>query len=212
MNINPARSLASALLSTALLLAICLPAGMAQDDAQNDMNRASPVVERFQNQLIEVMKAARRLGYRGRYAKLALAVRRSHDIATIARISVGDYWDGLNRQQRATLIETFGELSVSTYAHRFDGYDGERFQTQSSGALSANVAGVQSILTQADGDQIRFDYVLHKTDRGWRIVNIVVDGVSDLALKRAEYTEILGRDGFNALIAALQEKIDANAE
>ncbi|MGH8502316.1 MAG: ABC transporter substrate-binding protein [Gammaproteobacteria bacterium] len=204
MNINPARRLAGALLS-ALLLAMS-PAGVTQDDAQR------AVVERFQNELIEVMKAAQQLGYRGRYAKLAPAVRRSHDIATIARISVGAYWDGLNPQQRAALIETFGELSVSTYAHRFDGYDGEHFQTQSSGALGANVAGVQSMFTQAGGDRIRFDYVLHKTDRGWRIVNIVVDGVSDLALKRAEYTEILGSDGFNALIAALQEKIDANAE
>ncbi len=170
------------------------------------------VVERFQQELISAMKAAEQLGYRGRYARLAPAVRRSHDIAAISRISVGSYWDGLDRAQQARLVETFGDLSISTYAERFGGYSGERFDTQSSGDLSAEVAGVRSLLMKADGGEIQFDYVLHKDDRGWRIVNIVVDGVSDLALKRAEYAEILSRDGFHALIAALKEKIAANAQ
>lgn len=214
MNLERARNLARTLLSAALLLALAAPAGAAQDNAQDGMKDESPtaVVERFQNELIAVMKAAEQLGYHGRYARLAPAVRGSHDLATIARISVGAYWDGLSEKQRTTLIETFGELSIGTYARRFDGYSGQTFQTQSSGELGADVAGVQSLFMQPDDEPIRFDYVLHKDDRGWRIVNIVAEGVSDLALKRAEYAEILGRDGFDALIAALQEKIAANAE
>lgn len=182
--------------------------------AQADVEPGSPVavVERFQKELISVMKAAEQLGYQGRFARLAPAVRRSHDMGTIARISVGAYWDGLDAAQRTRLIETFAELSIATYAQRFDGYAGEQFQTQSSGELSAEVAGVRSLLTQADGGEIRFDYLLRKDDGRWRIVNIVVDGVSDLALKRGEYAEILNRDGFDALIAALDKKIAASAE
>ncbi len=169
------------------------------------------VVERFQQELISAMKAAEQLGYRGRYARLAPAVRRSHDIAAISRISVGSYWDGLQPAQQAKLVKTFARLSISTYAERFDGYSGERFETQSSGDLSADVAGVRSLFTKSDGGEIQFDYLLRNDERGWRIVNIVIDGVSDLALKRAEYAEILSRDGFDALIAALEEKTAANA-
>lgn len=168
------------------------------------------VVERFQQELISAMKAAEQLGYRGRYARLAPAVRRSHDIAAISRISVGSYWDGLQPAQQAKLVKTFARLSISTYAERFDGYSGERFETQSSGDLSADVAGVRSLFTKSDGGEIQFDYLLRNDERGWRIVNIVIDGVSDLALKRAEYAEILSRDGFDALIAALEEKTAAN--
>jgi len=168
------------------------------------------VVERFQQELISAMKAAEQLGYRGHYARLAPAVRRSHDIAAISRISVGSYWDGLQPAQQAKLVKTFARLSISTYAERFDGYSGERFETQSSGDLSADVAGVRSLFTKSDGGEIQFDYLLRNDERGWRIVNIVIDGVSDLALKRAEYAEILSRDGFDALIAALEEKTAAN--
>lgn len=210
MNLDRAASVLWIPLTVALSLVLTVPGIAAQSELETESPAA--VVERFQNELVSVMKAAEQLGYRGRYARLAPAVRRSHDIATIARISVGAYWDGLDDAQRTRLIETFEELSIATYAHRFDGYSGERFETQSSGDLSAEVAGVRSLFTTADGGEVHFDYVLHKDNRGWRIVNIVVDGVSDLALKRAEYAEILSRDGFDALIAALKEKIAANAE
>jgi len=49
--------------------------------------------------------------------------------------------------------------------------------------------------------------VLHQTDGRWRIANILFDGVSDLAIKRGEYRAILQRDGFQALIDMIREKI-----
>jgi phospholipid transport system substrate-binding protein len=54
---------------------------------------------------------------------------------------------------------------------------------------------------------VRFDYVLRQTKDGWRIVNVLADGVSDLALKRVEYRAILQRDGFQGLIDMLKEKV-----
>jgi len=42
-------------------------------------------------------------------------------------------------------------------------------------------------------------------------MNIIADGVSDLALKRSEYTSVLSREGFDALIAKMNEKIESYA-
>jgi phospholipid transport system substrate-binding protein len=50
---------------------------------------------------------------------------------------------------------------------------------------------------------------LRETKDGWRIINIMANGVSDLALKRVEYRSILERDGFPALIDMLKKKIAA---
>ena len=47
----------------------------------------------------------------------------------------------------------------------------------------------------------------HLVGDGWRIINILADGVSDLALKRVEYRAILQRDGFPKLIDMLKKKI-----
>lgn len=186
-----------------LLVALCTPPspGIAEE------RRPAEVVEQFQQTLAEVMKEADALGYEGRYERLAPAVRQSHALSEIARVAVGRYWDRLSEAQRSSLVETFGELSIATYAHRFDGYSGERFETVSVEHLGPDQALVRSRLIEADGNTIGFDYLLRREDDNWRIVNIIVNGVSDLALKRAEYTSIIRRQGFDTLIAKLKEKI-----
>jgi phospholipid transport system substrate-binding protein len=175
--------------------------------APADEPDAKQVIAQFQDTLIGVMKDAKSLGYKGRYDKLAPEVQASHDLPLIARVSAGQYWDGLNEQQRALLIKTFTELSVATYASRFDEYSGEHFQMVGEQPLRRGDVLVQSVLIKANGDKVHFDYQLRKTENTWRIINIVVDGVSDLALKRAEYTSILQDKGFDALLAKLNDKI-----
>ena len=66
---------------------------------------------------------------------------------------------------------------------------------------------MRSQLIKSDGGIVNFDYVLHQTEGKWRITNILFDGVSDLAIKRGEYRAIMQRDGFQALIEMLKEKI-----
>jgi phospholipid transport system substrate-binding protein len=50
--------------------------------------------------------------------------------------------------------------------------------------------------------------MLKESEHNWRIINISANGVSDLALKRSEYTSILQKEGFDSLITKINEKID----
>lgn len=65
---------------------------------------------------------------------------------------------------------------------------------------------MRSRMVPLKGDPISFDYILRPGKGGWRIVNILAEGVSDLALKRVEYRAILQRDGFSTLIDMLKKK------
>jgi len=49
---------------------------------------------------------------------------------------------------------------------------------------------------------------LHRDGEQWRIVNIVVDGVSDLALKRAEYGRLMDAGGFQAVLDELAQQTE----
>ena len=48
-------------------------------------------------------------------------------------------------------------------------------------------AQVQTAIVRPGEADIPLEYLLQQKDGAWRIINIVADGVSDLALKRAEY-------------------------
>jgi phospholipid transport system substrate-binding protein len=165
------------------------------------------VIQRFQDTLLSVMKQAQSLGYDGRYKQLAPVVSATHDLAAIARVSVGRYWEALSAAQRDKLVDTFSRLSIATYAARFDGYSGETFSTPVLERHNTDRALVRTDLNQSDGEKVSFNYQLHNADGQWRIVNIITNGVSDLAMKRAEYTSVIKKDGFDALIGKLEEKI-----
>ncbi|WP_150051222.1 MULTISPECIES: ABC transporter substrate-binding protein [Methylomonas] len=170
---------------------------------------ARQVVDEFQNQLIDVMKQGKDLGFQGRYDKLEAAVKKSHDLPKIARIVVGKQWEDLTPEQQTQLEDVFSRLSVSAYAHNFKDFSGESFNFVSEEETGRGGVIVHTNLKIPGEKDVKFDYMMKKKDDGWQIINIIADGVSDLALKRSDYTSVLNREGFDALIAKIKEKIQS---
>lgn len=170
------------------------------------------VVEEFQNALIEVMKQGKTLGYKGRYDKLSPAIMRSHDLTKIARIVVGKEWESLTPEQQNSLTDVFTKLSIASYAHNFKDFFGESFTFDSEEETSRGGVVVHTTLNIPNDKPVKFDYMLKEKTNGWAIINIIANGVSDLALKRSEYTSILQRQGFDALITQINDKIASYAK
>lgn len=173
---------------------------------------AARVVTELQESIMTMMKKGRDLGYTGRYQSITPAVEKTHDLDTIARLVVGKHWKELDANQRSAFMETFKNLSISTYAGRFKDYGGEQFKVLSETSLKrGNRKLVASHLVKSDGEKISFNYILHQVHNQWKIISVSVNGVSDLALKRAEYGGILRKDGFPNLIERLKNQIDKHA-
>jgi phospholipid transport system substrate-binding protein len=162
------------------------------------------VVERLQSGLLALMRAADTLGFDGRARVLEPLFDDTHDSPAIAELSLKDAWSGLTAAQRAEFTAELRALAIATYAGRFAGFSGERFQVDSDKPVRGGGAMVRTTLVKADGSRVALDYLLHRAEGRWRILNIVADGVSDLALKRAEYASLLAREGFAGLLATLR--------
>lgn len=193
--------------SLSLLLLVCLSSSAVAEEVS-----ARQVVEEFQNQLLGVMRQGKELGFQGRYDKLDVAVKKSHDLPKIARIVVGKQWEELAPEQQSKLESVFSKLSVSAYAHNFKDYSGESFSFASEEETGRGGVVIHTNLHIPGEKDVKFDYMMKKKDDGWQIINIIADGVSDLALKRSDYTSVLSRDGFDALIAKITEKIESYAK
>lgn len=187
---------------------LCLLTAVNAVAEEKSGTSARAVVEKFQAELIEVMKNGKQLGFAGRYDKLYDSVSNSHDLTKIARIVVGKEWEKLSSEQQDKLIDVFSRLSVASYAHNFKEYAGESFVFDSEEETARGGFVVHSRLIVPDDKPVKFDYMLKEIGSSWRIINIIANGVSDLALKRSEYTTILQREGFDALIKKINEKID----
>ena len=191
----------------ALSCLLCLAANTAYALEQSH-SKARQIVEKFQDDLIGVMKNGKALGYSGRYDKLKESVSNSHDLSKIARIVVGKEWEKLTEPQQQQLSDVFSKLSIASYAHNFKDYSGESFTFETEEETKLGGSVIHTVLNIPDDKPVKFDYMLKEKGDSWRIINIIANGVSDLALKRSEYTTILQREGFDALIAKINEKID----
>lgn len=165
------------------------------------------VIQRLDEALLGTMKQAKELGYSGRYRRLAPVLEWVFDFPGIAALVMGGNWIKLSPAQQRQFIAALRDYSVATYASRFDGYSGERFVIKSTQPLQPNAVVVYSALIQADGKVHSLDYLLRSVSGRWRVVNVLADGVSDLALKRAEFTHLLKLKGFAGLIADLKRSV-----
>lgn len=192
-----------------LAFVMLLPIPMVLSSSSNsETDNAEQVVAYLQSSLLEVMREGDKLSYDERFKYLQPVIDQTHDIDLIIKTILGaTYWSQLDNVQQDLIVETFRQLSIATYAGRFVQYEGEQFQIIEQRTLPRDQVLVRSQLTKSDGGTVNFDYVLHQVAGDWRIVNILFDGVSDLAIKRGEYRAILQRDGFQALIEMLKEKI-----
>ncbi len=165
------------------------------------------VIGTFNAALLEAMKKADQLGYSGRYKLLGPVIRDSFALSFMAVQSLGRYGKNLTAEEHGLLVKNYTDWTIATYAGRFDGYSGEKFEVVSESGPVQGTVSVTSKLIKQNGEEIGFLYLLRKMEGGWRVVDIQVSGVSQLALTRAQFTRVMKDNGFKGLISMLKEKI-----
>jgi phospholipid transport system substrate-binding protein len=193
-------------LAAAFIATVALASLRARADAPPGA-AAVPVIDHFHAVLLDVMKNATVLGIDGRRDKLAPVLDATYDFPAMAQRSLSTGWPKLDESQRARFIAAFRGMTLRTYATRFDGYDNERFETLGVEPSIAGTVIVRSVLHTTNED-VHLDYRLRPTPAGYRVIDVYLSGtVSELALRRAEYTSVFERDGFEALVSALERKV-----
>jgi phospholipid transport system substrate-binding protein len=192
--------------------AVAFAAGLALSALSYPVHAApssgGDTVQGLYNALLSTMKNGRILGQSGRFTQLDPVIRRSFDIASMARLSVGPAWAGLSDAQRQQVTESFGRYISAIYADRFDSYDGQKLEVTSEQPAPSGVM-VRSQIIKANGELVKVDYMMRRSGDTWLISDIYLDGaISEVATRRSEFAAILRNDGIDGLIAALNRKAD----
>ena len=158
--------------------------------------------------LLTTMKNGRILGQSGRFTQLEPVIRRSFDVATMARLSVGPSWASLSEGQRQQMTESYGRYISAIYADRFDSYAGQKLEVTGEQPVPPGVM-VKSRIIKANGEPVKVDYMMRRNGDSWLISDIYLDSaISEVATRRSEFAAILKTDGIDGLIAALNRKAD----
>ena len=165
--------------------------------------------EALQACLLDVMKNADTVGFPGRVERLEPVLPEVFDLGFMAEKSVGRYWKTATPEEQERLVSTFTRYIIANYAGRFTGWDGQEFQILGEEPSARGTKLVRTRLVDPNREDVSLDYRLRKTEgAGWKIIDVYLDGtVSELALRRSEYSSLIKREGFDALLVKLDERI-----
>lgn len=182
--------------------ALWLAASFSQAEETAAPDAAAAPVTALHETLLESMQAGAERTFDARYQALGRVLQETFDFNTISRVVTGRFWREFDDAQKLAFMTAFAKLSAATYADRFDTYKGEVFRTLSI-APQRRGAMVRTEIVKGSGGTVALDYLVQPTDAGYRIINVIADGVSDLSVKRAEYTDVLRTSGLEALITSI---------
>lgn len=188
-----------------LLLCMCM-ALMPRSSGAAEQPGPKEAIQTFNATLLDAMKRADELGYAGRYKLLEPVIKDTFALSFMGAQSTGRFWKTLGEEQKSLFLKTYIDWTIATYAGRFDGFSGERFELTSESAPVQGTITVVSKLIESNGEAIAFSYLMRKVENRWRVVDIQISGVSQLALTRAQFTDIIKNKSFDALISMLKEK------
>jgi phospholipid transport system substrate-binding protein len=168
---------------------------------------AVQTIETFYTTLLDVMKRADQLKFSGRYEKLKPAIEAAFNLPLMTRLTVGPQWSSIPPAHQEQLTAEFSDYTISTYANRFDGYSGERFEIDPTPVPSSGGVIVKSNLVKSDGEKISLNYLMRESGGAAKVIDVFLSGTaSELATRRSEFTSVLRRDGAEGLIRLLQQR------
>ncbi len=188
----------------ACLMALALPARAQQDLGPEEL------VRKVTQDVLDAIRSDKQLAAGDRQKALKLAEEKvlPHiDFEEAARLAVGRAWAQATPEQRKKLVEEFRRMLVRTYSNAISAYEGQTMKVLPVRMKPGDTeVTVHNQYIRAGGTPLPVDYQMHKTDQGWKIYDITVEGVSLVLTYRSEFDAVVKQSGIDGLIKRLEEK------
>jgi phospholipid transport system substrate-binding protein len=131
------------------------------------------------------------------------------DVPAIGRFVLGRYWNSATPAEREEFLKLFEDLIVQYYSGRFREYSGEQLKI---GEVRADRPGFStvhsSVVLPRSSEAVRVDWRVRETDGAYKIIDVMVEGVSMAVTQRAEFASVIQSRGgkLAGLLEALRVK------
>jgi len=168
------------------------------------------LVKKMTQDVLDAIKSDKQLaaGDRQKAIKLAEEKVLPHvDFEEATRLAVGRGWKQATPEQQNKLVTEFRNMLVRTYANAISAYQGQTMKVMPVRMKPGDTdATVHNQFIRPGGRPVLVDYSMRKTEKGWKIYDIVVEGVSLVLTYRSEFDQVVKQDGIDGLIKRLSQK------
>lgn len=129
------------------------------------------------------------------------------DYNRMTKLAVGRHWLSASAEQQQSLVREFRQMLVRTYLSALTIYRNAQVEVKGSRAgNSADEVSVRSEVILAGQKPIPLDFSFEKTDSGWKVYDISVEGISFINNHRNQFSSIIQKEGVDGLIKQLSDR------
>lgn len=173
-----------------------------------DTSGPTQLIETSANIMIAEIEA-RRAEFRADPAKLHALVEQvllpNFDVDRAARLVLGRHWREATAAQRQRFIDAFYGSLMSNYGDALVEFTGDRIRV-----LPARVepdstsAVVRTEVRRSNGQRVPVSYSLRRDERGWKVWDVVIEGISYVKSFREDFGSEIDQKGIDAVIQRLE--------
>jgi phospholipid transport system substrate-binding protein len=195
-------------LQVGVMCALLVSSQVAALAAGAEDGESSPraVVEQTVVQVLGVLRQAE-LTREQKIEQIREVVYTRFDFGVVSRLVLAKNWKRLNPQQRKDFVREFKIFLAREYGSRFEGYDDESVEILGERTEPRGDVTVRTRIVGGDFDTANVDYRLRSRDADWRVIDVVIEGISLVSNWRDQFREVLrGPKGPERLLEQLRNK------
>ena len=191
-----------------LLLTAVVCLSLAESARAASSDPAVNQVQALTDALLKSMRAGSTVSMAERYKQLEPVVEQVFAMPLVTRLAVGPQWASFPPDQQQALIAAYTRFTVANYAHNFHDFDGQKFEIDDNVLSRGDDKVVRTRVIPAHDVPVSLLYRMHQVDGTWKVIDVISDGVSQLALRRSDFAVAIAAGGAPALIAHLNKASD----
>ncbi len=129
------------------------------------------------------------------------------DTKWMARFALGRYWRSTDSTQRNHYHQLYKKFLVMSYVPRFREYTDQNIELRNTRSEGRNEFLVETkIISSTTAQPIRVNYKVRYQNDSYKVFDVIAEGVSLIGVQRSDFGSIVGRNGVEGLISALERK------
>ncbi len=141
-----------------------------------------------------------------RRAALRELIRGGFDLDLTSRLVLGKFWGRATPMQRTAFKDLFAQYLLNAYARQLDAYRVETLAVVASNRVGQNDFLVQTSIAR-DGDTADAVWRVRAQGDEYRIIDVLIDGISLTLTQRSEFASVIGREGVDGMLAVLRARV-----
>ena len=124
----------------------------------------------------------------------------------MSKLVLARKWRKLSNEQKGEFVREFKRSLARTYGTRLDRYDQEKVEVYRTQIEPRDDVSIKTRIVGGQYGGAEVAYRLRKRIDRWRIIDVIIEGVSMVSNYRSQFAEILNKGTIEDLLEKLRDK------